>query len=86
MFLFPKKLIRKIDALLSQFLWNGSKHGKRNPTIAWNIVCRSKARGRLGIRNFETWNAVVVLKQLWAIDQKKRQTLVKMGSCVLNKK
>jgi hypothetical protein len=59
----PPALLRAIDALRRAFLWNfsGRASGARC-LVAWDLVCRPKEIGGLGIRRLEAQNSCLLVK------------------------
>lgn len=47
----PKCIIKKIQSILSRFLWNGKVEGPCQFKVAWNDCCLPKEEGGLGIRD-----------------------------------
>ncbi|XP_074319503.1 uncharacterized protein LOC141656489 [Silene latifolia] len=50
-FLLPKCIIKKIEALCRNFLWNGDAVYQRTPLVAWGRVYIAVKRGGLGVKN-----------------------------------
>ncbi|XP_074314781.1 uncharacterized protein LOC141650580 [Silene latifolia] len=61
-FLLPKCIIKKIEALCRNFLLNGDAMYQRTPLVAWDSVCCSKKEGGLGVKNAGVWNIATVGK------------------------
>jgi len=66
-FRLPRQCIREIDKLCSSFLWSGSEMSSHKAKISWDIVCKPKAEGGLGLRNLKEANDVSCLKLVWRI-------------------
>ena len=56
----PTTIIEKINRLCANFIWNGKQH-----KIAWDILCRPKMEGGVGLRNFYEIKTACGLKLLW---------------------
>ncbi|XP_021720030.1 uncharacterized protein LOC110687717 [Chenopodium quinoa] len=69
-FLFPKSVIDGVAAIYRNYLWTRKAVYTKSPPIAWDIVCRSKKQGGLGIQNYKIWNIAALGKQIWNIAQK----------------
>ncbi|XP_060198564.1 uncharacterized protein LOC132627306 [Lycium barbarum] len=48
-FLLPKQVLKGITALCKNFLWDGKTAINRVTLVAWDLVCRAKREGGLGI-------------------------------------
>ncbi|XP_058767868.1 uncharacterized protein LOC131641583 [Vicia villosa] len=66
-FIFPKTVLKRIDALCRTFLWTGSSTTSRKSPIAWERICKPKIKGDLGTVDMELWNRIFFLKLLWNI-------------------
>ncbi|XP_074300642.1 uncharacterized protein LOC141631938 [Silene latifolia] len=55
-FVLPKGVILRIEAICRNFLWDGSAEYRRTPLVAWDTICRPKQEGGLGLKNQELWN------------------------------
>lgn len=76
-FVIPKAVIKKINAICSNFLWDGKAISNRSPHVAWESMCRGKKEGGLGIRDNEKWNLAAVGKLVWDITSKADKMWVK---------
>ncbi|XP_074318739.1 uncharacterized protein LOC141655563 [Silene latifolia] len=61
-FLIPKGVIKRIEAICRNFLWSGSSEYSRSPLVVWHNVCCSKKEGGLGIKEAGVWNIASVGK------------------------
>ncbi|XP_074302945.1 uncharacterized protein LOC141637285 [Silene latifolia] len=66
-FILPKGVIAKIEAICRNFLWSGGSEYAKTPTVAWSKICKGKKQGGLGLKNECLWNKVAVGKPLWWI-------------------
>ncbi|XP_019232773.1 PREDICTED: uncharacterized protein LOC109213430 [Nicotiana attenuata] len=53
-----------ITAICRNFLWDGKKVSNKAPLIAWDLVCRPKKIGGLGITNGVIWNEAAIAKYI----------------------
>jgi len=66
MHLFSKWVLNKTDKIRRDFLWSGD-----NPNsilkclVNWDIVCKSKKNGGLGVINLRNMNLALLGKWLW---------------------
>ncbi|XP_074297744.1 uncharacterized protein LOC141628511 [Silene latifolia] len=61
-FLIPKGVIQRIEAICRNFLWSNDEVYHRTPLVAWEKVCCSKKEGGLGIYAAGVWNIAVIGK------------------------
>ncbi|XP_074283102.1 uncharacterized protein LOC141607648 [Silene latifolia] len=66
-FILPKGVIVKIEAICRNFLWSGGSEFTKNPTVAWSKICTEKKQGGLGLMNECLRNKAAVGKLLWWI-------------------
>ncbi|GMP55184.1 hypothetical protein CsSME_00020075 [Camellia sinensis var. sinensis] len=48
--LIPKRVSNEIDRLNMNFLWGDTLERKRIHLVNWDVVCRMKSQGGLGIK------------------------------------
>ncbi|XP_074266680.1 uncharacterized protein LOC141589959 [Silene latifolia] len=61
-FLIPKGVIKRIEAICGNYLWSGDTEYHRTHLVAWHDVCCSKKEGGLGIKDAGVWNVANVGK------------------------
>ncbi|XP_058774436.1 uncharacterized protein LOC131648722 [Vicia villosa] len=61
-YLAPRKVIREINKIQSNFLWGGIEERRRIYWVCWNDVCRPVDKGGLGLRRMEDFNMTLLLK------------------------
>ncbi|XP_074297960.1 uncharacterized protein LOC141628769 [Silene latifolia] len=76
-FLIPKGVLRKIDSICRNYLWDGSCIYVRTPLVNWDQVCTPKKEGGLGLKNSFTWNTATMGKLVWWIYSKPDSLWVK---------
>ncbi|XP_074313830.1 uncharacterized protein LOC141649026 [Silene latifolia] len=64
-FVLPKGVLRRIDEICRNYLWDGSTEYIRAPKVSWEKVCTPKCEGGLGIRNSLYWYATAIGKLAW---------------------
>ncbi|VFQ58399.1 unnamed protein product [Cuscuta campestris] len=70
-FILPKKVLKRINDLCRNFLWNATAEYKKSPYVQWENICIPKKIGGLGIRNMYLWNKATIMKLNWDIAKKK---------------
>ncbi|RVW16209.1 Transposon TX1 uncharacterized 149 kDa protein [Vitis vinifera] len=65
LFKMPATVAAKIERLQRDFLWSGIGEGKRDHLVRWDIVCRPKTIGGLGLGNISRRNLALLGKWLW---------------------
>ncbi|XP_074266650.1 uncharacterized protein LOC141589929 [Silene latifolia] len=76
-FVIPKGVVKRIEAICRNFLWSSDEVYHRTPLVAWDKVCCTKKEGRLGIHEAGVWNIATIGKlvnwiytkadRLWAL-------------------
>ncbi|XP_074305597.1 uncharacterized protein LOC141640815 [Silene latifolia] len=64
MFIIPKGVIRRIEGICRNYLWDGSSDYHRVPLVAWDKVTLPKDEGGLGIKKAELCNIEAVAKMV----------------------
>ncbi|XP_074311352.1 uncharacterized protein LOC141647161 [Silene latifolia] len=67
MFVLPKGVLDRVDAICRSFLWEGSTEYSKAPRVAWTKVCVPKKEGGLGLKQSVNWNSALVGKLVWWI-------------------
>ncbi|RVW33890.1 putative ribonuclease H protein [Vitis vinifera] len=65
LFKMPASVAAKIERLQRDFLWSGVGEGKRDHLVRWDIVCKPKTIGGLGLGNISWRNLALLGKWLW---------------------
>lgn len=66
-FLLPQATLKKIDQLLSAFLWKGTSLGHSGAKVAWHKICVPKEEGGLGVMRIKEWNKAALSKHIWRL-------------------
>eukprot|EP01018_Ginkgo_biloba_P009696 Gb_25173 [translate_table: standard] len=62
-----KKVLESFEKVMRSFLWKGGKEKQRIHLVNWDVVCKSKRRGGLGIRKLEVMAKALGGKQVWRL-------------------
>ncbi|KAJ9700981.1 hypothetical protein PVL29_006352 [Vitis rotundifolia] len=65
LFKIPASVAAKIEKLQRDFLWSGVGEGKRDHLVRWDVVCKPKTIGGLGLGNISWRNLALLGKWLW---------------------
>lgn len=66
-FRLPRGCIREVEKLCSAFLWSGPDLNPHKARISWEVVCKPKQEGGLGLRSLKEVNDVCCMKLIWRI-------------------
>ena len=69
-FMLPAAVHKKIQQILTRFLWKGNAHSIGGVKVSWEHVCLPKEEGGLGIKNPKDWNKAQILMHLCRIISK----------------
>ncbi|XP_074291050.1 uncharacterized protein LOC141617806 [Silene latifolia] len=69
-FLIPKGVMKKIDSICRNYLWDGTNVYLRTPMVNWERVCTPQSEGGLGLRYSLDWNRATIGKLVWWIYSK----------------
>lgn len=67
LFILPRAVIKKMDAICRNYLWHADPSNTAPGNVNWNDVCTPKKLRRLGIRNLARWNEAAVGKLAWHV-------------------
>ena len=60
----PTGIINQMDRVLRQCLWRDNKETPKQALSAWDMLCKTKDKGGVGIVNFTKKNEALLLKHL----------------------
>ena len=69
-FQVPVGVRKRLDFYRSRFFWQGDELKRKYRLTKWDIVCRAKDQGGLGIENLEVKNRCLLSKWLWKLSFK----------------
>ncbi|KAK9749825.1 hypothetical protein RND81_02G153300 [Saponaria officinalis] len=76
-FILPKNVLNRIDAICRKFLWHGNDSKESPPLVAWDTICQPKRLGGLGLKKLHLWNIAALGKYVWWIEKKSDHLWVK---------
>ncbi|XP_074266942.1 uncharacterized protein LOC141590236 [Silene latifolia] len=59
-FILPKTMISKIEAICRKYLWHGTDHKESPSLVSWDQICKPRKQGGLGVKDFHVWNLATV--------------------------
>jgi hypothetical protein len=65
----PVLVLKKIIRIQREFLWGGTKGGRRINWVKWKEVCKPKGQGGLGVRDVGKVNLSLLVKWRWKLLQ-----------------
>jgi len=79
MYQLPKNITDALDKQRRIFLWQSNGPKKKYHLIKWTVVCKTKCRGGLGIKNIWKMNISLLCKWWWKLEHEVGlwQTIVK---------
>src|SRR4051812_17682988 len=66
-FPLPKGVLHRLDYFRSRFFWQGDNEKKKYRLAKWNVVCRPKDQGGLGIHDLQVKNSALLSKWLFKL-------------------
>jgi hypothetical protein len=75
----PNAVIKQLDKQRRIFFWQGGGHKKKYHLLRWEIICKNKKKGGLGIKSIEKMNLSLLCKWWWRLNNESElwQDLVK---------
>ncbi|KAL4290818.1 hypothetical protein GQ457_14G021830 [Hibiscus cannabinus] len=65
LFIVPKGVIATIDRIRWAFLWGGVALQMKFAWVRWEVVCRPRQFGGLGVVDFRVRNLAMIAKWAW---------------------
>ncbi|GKV42979.1 hypothetical protein SLEP1_g50328 [Rubroshorea leprosula] len=63
--LLPKGVILSLDKIRRNFLWGGEEGKRKTSWVCWDMVCKSKMEGGLGVKELRSFN-LALLGKWWS--------------------
>ena len=68
MYLLPKTTTEILDKQRRTFFWQGNGSKKKYHLIQWKVICKSKHKGGLGIKDIRKMNISLLSKWWWKLE------------------
>jgi len=68
-YLLPKTTVKNLDKIRRKFFWQGGGTKKKYHLVKWEIICRSKKNGGLGIKDLRNMNISLLCKWWWKLEK-----------------
>jgi hypothetical protein len=68
MYLLPKTTVKDLDRQRRSFFWQGGGTRKKYHLVRWQIICKSKKKGGLGIKDIGKMNISLLVKWWWKLE------------------
>jgi len=67
--LLPKTVINKLEKIRRKFFWQGGGTKRKYHLVKWEIICKSKKKGGLGIKDLRKMNISLLYKWWWKLEK-----------------
>ncbi|CAN1149596.1 Putative ribonuclease H protein At1g65750 [Linum perenne] len=74
----PAHICGGIDRKIRNFIWGSTNVARKIHNINWDMVCRSKSLGGLGLRSARDLNRAFIMKLIWGILSRPEELWVKV--------
>lgn len=64
----PKTNLEKLDKIRRKFVWQGGSLKRKYHLVKWQLICKPKIRGGLGVKNLELFNISLLYKWWWKLE------------------
>lgn len=68
MYLLPKTTVKSLDKQRRTFFWQGGGQKRKYHLVKWEIICKSKKKGGLGIKDIRKTNLSLLCKWWWKLE------------------
>ena len=62
LFRLPSSIIKELEKILRTYLWKGADGDGGDHLVLWNMTCRAKKKGGLGIGKLREINKALLFK------------------------
>lgn len=76
--ILPATICEEVESRARSFLWGSTAEKKKTHLVAWDVVCKEKRKGGLGLRHMKMQNQALCLKGGWGLIKKKDELWAKV--------
>ena len=69
LYLLPKTVINELDKQRKNFIWQGGGQKRKYHLVKWEVICKSKKKGGLGIKDISEMKKSLLCKWWWKLDK-----------------
>jgi hypothetical protein len=70
MYLLPLTNLENLTKIIRKFFWEGNSEKKKYYLVKWDLVCKPRKKGGLGIKNLQLFNHCLLCKWWWKLEAK----------------
>ena len=71
-FRMPTTLVKEVNRIQNNFLWDWGSKSRKIVQVAWDKVCEPKDKGGLEVIDIRRFNFALLRKQIWILKYEKR--------------
>jgi hypothetical protein len=68
-YLLPKAIVNQLDKIRRKFFWQGGRTKRKYHLVKWEVICKSKKKGGLGIKDLKRMNVSLLCKWWWKLEK-----------------
>jgi hypothetical protein len=68
MYLLPLTNLEKMNKIIRKFFWEGNSEKRKYHLVKWDLVCKPRQKGWLGIKNLQLFNYCLLCKWWWKLE------------------
>jgi len=68
-YLLSKSTVHQLDKIRRKFFWQGGGTKRKYHLVKWEIICKSKKKGGLGIKDLKRLNISLLCKWWWKLEK-----------------
>ncbi|XP_070049962.1 uncharacterized protein [Nicotiana tomentosiformis] len=76
-FILPQSMLKEVDKLCKEYLWEKTEGQKKVALVAWEKVCCPNKLGGLNVKGCKVWNMASIGKLLWQLVMNKESLWVR---------